>query len=360
MTLIGGNFMQSSASANATHPAPGSQSQPPQMILMQMIMGYWVSQLIYVAAKLGIADLLQTGTKHHSELATATGTDAPSLYRLLRALASVGIFTEGAPGQFSTTPLATFLQRDVPGSVRDAAIMMGDREHYNSWGNILHAVQTGQSGFENLFGMDIFAYYAQNPGSAEVFDRAMTSFSSMENAAVCADYDFAGIGSLVDVAGGQGSLLCSILQANPGMTGVLFDQPDVIERAKPQIAASGMGNRVQLASGSFFETVPAGADAYIMKHIIHDWDDERAIAILQNCHRAMGAGGKVLVVEQVIPPGNEPFMGKLLDVNMLVMCPGGKERTAEEFQALFSAAGFELTRIVPTQGIVSVVEGDRR
>jgi hypothetical protein len=352
--------MQSPAPDNATHPAPGLESPPPQMILMQMIMGYWVSQLIYVAAKLGIADLLQTGTKHHHGLATATGTDAPSLYRLLRALASVGIFTEVAPGQFAMTSLATFLQRDVSGSVRDAAIMMGDREHYNSWGNILHAVQTGQSGFENLFGMNVFEYYAQNPEPAAVFDRAMTSFSGIENAAVCTDYDFAGIGSLVDVAGGQGSLLCSILQANPGMTGILFDQPDVIERATPKIAASGMGDRIQLTSGSFFEAVPAGANAYIMKHIIHDWDDERAIAILQNCHRAMASGGKVLVVEQVIPPGNEPFMGKLLDVNMLVMCPGGKERTAEEFRALFAAAGFELTRIVPTQGIVSVVEGDRR
>ena len=352
--------MQLSSRLEITAPlSQGMESPPPEMVMMQMITGYWVAQSIYAAAKLGIADHLVNGEKSCTELAIATETHEPSLYRLLRALASVGIFVETSPGKFAMTPLAAFLQSGTSSSLRDVSIMLGDREHYNSWGNIVHAVKTGDSGFENLFGMNVFDYYAQNPEPADIFDRAMTSFSSVEIAGVRADYDFSSIRTLVDVAGGHGSLLTSILQANPGMTGILFDVPEVIERAKAHISNSGVSDRCQLSSGSFFESVPAGADGYILKHIIHDWDDERATAILKQCHRAMADNGKVLVVEQVIPPGNDPFIGKLLDVNMLVMCPGGKERTSEEFRALFAAAGFEMSRIVPTQGIVSIVEGIR-
>lgn len=347
-------FSQASALSN---PSFRIESPLPQIALLEMIMGYWVSQSIYVAAKLGIADRLKDGDKSCSELATATHTNELALYRVLRALASLGIFTEVAPETFGMTPLATFLHSDTPGSVRDVAIMMGDREHYASWGNILHAVQTGESSFDNIFGTNVFDYYAKNPQPAVIFDKAMTCFSKVENAAVSADYDFSPFRTLVDVAGGQGSLLMSILQAYPTLKGILFDLPDVIERAKSQIATREANDRCQLISGNFFESVPIGADAYLLKHILHDWDDERAIAILKQCHRAMAEGSKLLIVEQIISPGNEPFMGKLLDVNMLVMSPGGKERTAEEFRSLFVAAGFQLTQIVPTQGIVSVIEG---
>ncbi len=347
----------SSQSENTLNVSQFVESPLPQMTLLQMIMGNWVSQCIYAAAQLGIADYLKDGEKSYPELAIATSTHEQSLYRLLRALASVGIFAEVAPGKFAMTPLATFLQSDVPGSLRDFSIMMSDRGHYGSWGNILHAVQTGESGFEHLFGMNVFDYYAQNSEPAAIFDRAMTSLYSVENAAIIADYDFSLINCVVDVGGGQGSLLVSILQSNPCMTGILFDLPEVIERAEPHIAASGVSNRCQLVSGNFFKSVPAGVGAYIFKHIIHDWDDQRAIAILKQCHQAMLDNGKVLVVEQVIPSGNDPFIGKLMDVNMLVMCPGGKERTAEEFRILFAAAGFNLTRIVPIRGIVSIVEG---
>ncbi|WP_421657754.1 methyltransferase [Leptothermofonsia sp. ETS-13] len=349
--------MQTKLSENEVMSAPQStDTPPPQMVVLQMATAYWVSQSIYAAAKLGIADWLKEGAKSCEELATISGTDEQALYRLLRALASVGIFAETESRQFVLTPLANCLRSDVSDSVRDASIMMGDREHYNSWGNILHSIKTGESGFENLFGMNIFEYYSRNPEPAEVFDRAMTSFSSSEIPAIVASYDFSSIRQLVDVAGGHGSLLTTILQANPQMEGILFDLPEVIERAKSAIAQD-VANRVQLVTGSFFESVPAGADAYMLKHIIHDWDDERSITILKNCHKAMADNGRVLVMEQVIPPGNTPFMGKLLDVNMLVMCPGGKERTEVEYQALFEAAGFRLTRIVPTQTFVSVVEG---
>ncbi|UBF25808.1 methyltransferase [Kovacikia minuta CCNUW1] len=348
-----------SPNATSSESPQAVNTVPPQMVLMQMVTAYWVSQSIYAAAKLGIADQLKLGPQHCDQLAVTTGCDRTALYRLLRALASVGIFAETEPGYFCLTPLGDYLRSDMPGSVRDASIMVGDPEHYNAWGNILHSVKTGESAFENLFGMNIFQYYAQNPEPAAVFDRAMTSFSSTEIAGVVAAYDFSPIRKLVDVAGGHGSFLFSILKANPHLEGILFDQAEVIDRAQSLIGSEPLLNRCQLAAGDFFEAVPAGADAYILKHIIHDWDDERAIAILKQCHRAMTADGRVLVVEQVIPPGNEPFLGKLLDVNMLVMCPGGKERTAAEYQQIFAAAGFKLTRIVPTETFVSVVEGVR-
>lgn len=341
-------------------PAPQAiDTLPPQMVVLQMIMGYWVSQSIYAAARLGIADRLKDQPQHYTALATSTESHAPSLFRLLRALASVGILQETETGVFALTPLGEVLQSNVPNSVRDVSIMMGDPEHYDSWGNILHSVKTGQSGFEGLHGRNIFEYYAQNPEPAAVFDRAMTSFSSVENAAIATDFNFSGIHTLVDVAGGHGSTLLSILRTNPGMQGILFDQPDVIERATALLAHEPDASRCQLVSGSFFESVPAGGDAYTLKHILHDWDDERAIAILKRCHEAMNDRGRVLVIEQVIPSGNEPFLGKLLDVNMLVMCPGGKERTEAEYQHIFEAAGFRLNRIVPTSAIVSVVEGIR-
>ena len=336
---------------------PEVESPLHQLTLLQMIMGNWVSQSIYAAAQLGIADYLKDGDKSYVELATLTATHKQSLYRLLRALASLGIFAEVASGKFTMTPLATFLRSDVPSSLRDFSIMMSDYGHYGSWGNILNAVQTGKSGFEHLFGINVFEYYAQNPEPAAIFDQAMTSLYSCENTAIITDYDFSPIENIVDVGGGQGSLLISILQANPNMTGILFDLPDVIERSEPHIAASGLSSRCQLVSGNFFESVPAGVEAYILKHVIHDWDDERSISILKQCHQAMVDNGKVLIVEQVIPAGNDPFIGKLMDVNMLVMCPGGKERTAEEFRILFAEAGFKLTKIVPIRGVVSVIEG---
>ncbi|BAZ84003.1 methyltransferase [Dolichospermum compactum] len=336
---------------------------PQSMDLMQMLTGYWVSQSIYAAAKLGIADYITDEEKSYIELANTTQTHEESLYRLLRALASVGIFIETSPGYFATTPMANLLRSDVPDSLRDVGIMLGDIEHQLSWGNIVHAVKTGESGFEKSFGMNLFDYYCQNPEAADIFDRSMTGFSKIEAAGVITDYNFTGINSLVDVGGGMGSLLTSILQAYPQMTGILFDLPHVIERAKLSIA-NKRGNtddetsdRYQLVSGSFFEPLPPKQDAYLLKHIIHDWDDEKAIAILQQCRQAMAAHSKVLVVESVIPSGNEPFPGKFMDVNMLVMCTGGKERTAEEFFNIFKKAQLELVRIVPTRGMVSVVEG---
>ena len=335
-----------------------NQAMPPQLAVLQMASGYWVSRSIYVAAKLGIADLLKDSPKSCDELATATGTNAPSLYRVLRALASLGVFAETQPNHFTLTPLAACLQSDVPNSFRAFVIMLGE-EQYRAWGEFMHSVQTGGSSFEHIYGMNIYEYLVQNPESAKIFDESLTNFSVLESATIAASYDFSSIQTLVDVAGGQGLLIASILKSNPTLKGVLFDQPHVIERAKRFLEAEGVLERCQLAAGSFFESVPEGCDAYILKHIILEWDDERAIGILKRCHKVMPDNGKVLVAEQVIPPGNQPFMGKFLDLHMLAVTSGGRERTEAEYRALFEKAGFKLTRIVPTQREVSIIEGIR-
>ena len=336
--------------------SPKSIEMPALSAILPMLSGFWISQSISVAAKLGIADLLKESAHNCEELARSTNTNPRALYRLMRGLASVGIFAEQEQGFFTLTPLAACLQSDVPGSIRSLAIHAG-KEPYQAWGQLLYSIQTGNSAFEHLYQMNLFEYHALNPESGKLFDSAMTSFSATEGAAIAASYDFSSIHTLVDVGGGQGSLIGSILKANPTMQGVLFDRASVIEGAKPLIQAEAITERCQLVAGDFFESVPSGSDAYMLKKILHDWDDERAIAILKNCHSAMIENGKLLVIEQVIPPGNEPFYGKLEDLNMLVMCPGGCERTKAEYRVLFEAAGFQLTQIVPTSSDLSVIEG---
>ncbi|MBF2014477.1 MAG: methyltransferase [Rivularia sp. T60_A2020_040] len=328
---------------------------PLQVVLMQMATSNWVSQSLYAAAKLGIADLLKDGEKSYQELAQTTQTHARSLYRLLRALAGMGVFAETESGCFTLTPLANYLRSDTSDSLRAMVILNGD-EHYRSWGNVMYSLQTGESAFEHLYGMNVFEYYEQNPQPAEIFDRAMTSYSVVENAGVISDYDFTGIKTLVDVAGGRGKLLTDILKNYPDMKGVLFDLPAVIAGAKSSISDE-FKQRCQFVEGDFFQSVPVGGDAYILKHIIHDWGDEQAGAILKSCHQAMSKESKLLIVEQVIPPGNQPFFGKVFDLHMLIMCPGGCERTEDEYRILLEKAGFKLLRIVPTQSLMSVIEG---
>ena len=326
--------------------------------LDQMITGYWVSQAIYAAAKFGIADFLKDGPRDVTDLAAETSTNAEALYRLLRALASVGIFAEGQPGEFSLTPLAEPLQSDVEGSKRALALMSGD-EQFRAWAEIEHSIKTGQIAFDHVFGQPIFDYLSQNPDKARIFDAAMTGIHGRETADVLEAYDFSGIPMLVDIGGGNGMNIAALLQRYPEMKGQLFDLPHVVERAEERIVAEGVADRCQIVGGDFFEAVPSDADAYFMRHIIHDWDDEKALTILRNCHAAMPQDGKLLIVESVIPAGNEPFGGKLLDLVMLLI-PGGKERTEQEYRALLDQAGFELTRIVPTETELSVIEAHRK
>ena len=326
--------------------------------LDQMISGYWISQAIYAAAKFGIADQLNDGPKTVEELAGATTTNPDALYRLLRALASVGIFAERESRHFSLTPLAEPLRTDVAGSKRALALMMGD-EQFRAWAEIEYSIRTGKIAFDKVFGKPVFDYLGEHPDKARIFDAAMVGIHGRETSAVLSAYDFSRIGVVADIGGGNGSQITELLQKHPRMKGILFDLPHVIERANERIQASGLLDRCQLVSGSFFEAVPEGADAYVMRHVIHDWDEEKSLTILRNCHRAMSSASKLLVIESVIPPGNEPFHGKFLDLQMLLI-PGGKERTENEYRTLFERAGFELTRIVPTGTEVSIVEGKKR
>ncbi len=340
-------------------PTANNQTQtenPPELVMLQMIHSYWVFLLIYAAAKLGIADLLKNEALNCDKLASLTQTHPRSLSRLMRALASVGIFEENQQGDFALTPLSNCLLSDAPSSVRAGAIMLGE-EHYRAWGDILYSMRTGKSAFENLYGMNVFEYYAQNPEPEQIFSEAMTSVSIMEDMAVTKAYDFSKIQKLVDVGGGHGGLIASILKSNPHLQGVLFDQPSVVDGANNVLEKYGVSSRCEILSGNFFESVPSGGDAYILKHVLHDWDDETSISILKNCHQAMKKNDLLLIIELVIPPGNLPFFGKLQDINMLIMSHGGCERTQVEYQKLFECAGFKLTNIFPTEADTKIIEG---
>lgn len=331
------------------------QSPPGQVA--QMLTGYWVSQMLYVAAKLDLAGHLKSGPQTSDHLARETGTHPRALYRLLRGLASLGVFAEGEPKVFSLTPAAEALLDDAPGSQRAMALMTGE-EHYLSWSELLYSVRTGKTGFEKLYNTRPFDYLSQHPEQGAIFDAAMTSVHGRESPAAAAAYDFSDIEVLADIGGGNGSLLTTILEKFPNLRGILYDLPPVIERSKHNLDRAGLARRCQCLAGSFFESVPAGADAYMLRHIIHDWDDAESLTILKNCRKALEGNrqGRLLVLESVIPAGNDPMFGKLLDLNMLVI-PGGLERTEHEYRELFAAAGFRLTRIVPTATEISVIEG---
>jgi SAM-dependent methyltransferase len=326
----------------------------PQQI-MQLIFGSWHSQCVYVAAKLGIADLLADGPRSVDELAAKAGGHRFALYRVMRALASVGVFVEEPHATFALTPAASLLRSEVPGSQRAMALMLGE-EHYRAWGELLYSVKTGKPAFDKVFGQPLFEYLSQHPEQAAIFDKAMVGVHGRETSVILDAYDFSAFSSVADIGGGNGSNLTGLLQRYPRLHGTLFDLPGVIERAGKNIEKAGLSDRVHLVDGNFFESIPTGADAYFMRHIIHDWDDEKSHRILENIRRVITEHGRLLVVESVIPPGNEPFFGKLLDVTMLVV-PGGQERTEEEYRTLFGKAGFRLSRIVPTQAEVSVIEG---
>jgi hypothetical protein len=325
--------------------------------MSQMLSGYWISMSLSVAARFGLADLLASGAKTVSDLASATSTHSPSLYRLLRGLASVGVFAEDGAGKFALTPLAELLRTGVPGSQRSLALMMGE-EHYHAWGELEHSIRTGSTGFEKVFGKAIFDYLAEHPDSAKTFDEAMVGVHGRETGAMCEAFDFSTFGTLIDIGGGNGSLLSVVLKRTPKLLGILYDLPHVVERAKSNLQSAGVLDRCRTVGGSFFESVPAGGDAYLLRHIIHDWDDERCLKILGNVRKVISSSGKLLVVEGVVPAGNGPSFTKLLDLAMLVI-PGGKERTESEYTELYARAGFRLTNIVPTRSEVSVIDGVR-
>jgi hypothetical protein len=328
--------------------------------MLDLVTGYWVSQLVFVAAKLGIADVLARGPLPPDEIAKRVGAQPHALRRLLRALASRGVFAETANGRFKLTPLAETLRAGRPGSLRDFALMVVEDYGWNAWAALEWGVTTGGLPFDRVHGQPVFGYLHDHPEQERTFMASMASLSATENPAVAAAYPFRAIGRLVDVGGAHGHLLATILARHKTVRGVLYDQPQVVAGAAASgfVTAPAVRDRCEIVGGDFFASVPSGADGYIMKYIIHDWDDEKALRILGNCRDAMAPEGRVLVVDHVIPKGNGADWGKLLDINMLVI-PGGMERTREGFADLFARAGLRLKRVVPTKCPLSILEAVR-
>jgi len=323
--------------------------------MLRLITGSWVAQAIYVAAKLSIADRLVAGPQSAATLADLTGTHPRALYRVLRALASVGVFHEDDEGRFKLTPLAEPLRSDVPGSVRAFAVMMGSEWVWRSWGEVMHSVHTEKAAFEQVYGEPLFEYYAKNPDAARTTMEGLTSRSVPENAAVVDAYDFIRLGTVVDIGGGQGTLLASILTANPQLRGILFEMPHVIAAAQQTFKNAGSARRCELVSGDFFASAPPRGDLYILKKVIHDWEDEQARIIIGHCRSVIPDQGRLLLIENVVPQGNEPSFSKLIDLLMMVY-PGGRERTEAEYRKLLGSVGFTLNRVIPTTSLVSIIE----
>jgi hypothetical protein len=336
---------------------PGPQ---PSEVVMQLASGYMVSAALYTATKLGIPDLLANGPRSSKELAAATSSHEDSVYRLLRALASVGVFHESAPHTFELTPVGELLRAEREGSVRDMVLWLDNPFHYQTYAALPDAVKTGQTVVEKVFGESCFGYLEKNREVGEVFNRAMTMFSQMLTPAVLDAYDFSWLDgkTLVDIGGGHGHLLTAILQKYPKIRGVIFDLEHVHAGANARIGEAGLIDRCHTAGGDFFAAVPE-ADAYIMKHIIHDWSDEKALTILNNCRKHGRGQTKIILVEAVLTPGDEPGFAKLLDLEMLLL-PGGRERAEAEFARLFDQAGFTLKRVVQTQSPVCVLEAQKK
>jgi hypothetical protein len=333
---------------------------PPEAVMMQMISGKFVTVMLYVVAELKIADLVAEGPRSVADLAKETGANERSIYRILRALSSIGTFTETEDGVFGSTPTSDVLRSGVPGSMREMAIWIGCPFHNTAWSDIMPGVMSGGSNFSQRFGINVFEHMNENPKDLAIFQNAMTGFSGISAQWVVDAYDFSGASKVVDVGGGNGLLVSKILAANPSLQGILYDLPQVVAGAPDVLNAEGVADRCETIGGSFFEGVPKGADAYVLKHIIHDWDDERNKIVLDHCREAMNDGGKVVVVDMVIPPGNDPFFGKLLDIEMLVVTEGGLERKEEEHRALFESAGLNLDRVIPTEGFICVLEGSAK
>jgi hypothetical protein len=328
------------------------------MQMMELATGHMRAQAVYVAAKLGVADLLKDGPKTVEEIGESTQAHPGSLYRLLRALASIGIFNEQDDGRFALTPLATTLQSDGPNSVRPLVLLGGEEFHWGAWSNLLHSVTTGQCAFEHVHGMRFFEYLTKHPQAGVTFDTWMTRASQMQIPAIVSSYDFSDCRTVVDVGGGHGSLLAAILKANAHLKGILYDLPEVIQGAR-EIGRTGVAERCEAVGGNLFETVPRGGDAYLLKTVIHDWSDKLSLRILKNCHEAMADGARVLLIESIVPAGNQPHSSKFMDLNMLVLNHGGRERTEAEYRSLLEAAGLKLSQIIPTPSPLSVIEGVR-
>jgi O-methyltransferase len=334
---------------------PAQAPPPQQQVMMQLLFGKQLTYSLSGAARLGVADHMDDKPKPVEEIAAETGAHAPSLYRVMRMLASFGVFKEGPPRHFALTPAGELLKSNVPGTVRYFAMMFGDEWTTRAYEHFTSCLRTGQDGVSQAYGKDVFDLLAERPDQLATFQAAMTSGSTLAGNAITQAYDFSGIKRLADVGGGHGLLLAAILRANPKLHGVLFDRPEVVGSV-PEDRFAGCDGRVAIEAGSFFERVPDGCDAYLMKHIIHDWSDEHCRNILTLMRDKLPKNGRVLVCEMVVADEPGPTPAKLLDIEMLVMTVGGKERTPDEFRNLFASCGLKLSRIVPTGRPICVIE----
>jgi SAM-dependent methyltransferase len=326
--------------------------------LMQMMSGYWVTQAIYSAARLDIPDLLKNGPLPAGEVASRLGANEDFLYRLMRTLGTLGILTEEDNKVFRLSAMGQLLCEDTPNSMKHMALMLGG-EHYEAWGKLSDGVLSGKAPFEIVYGCQCFEYFEKNPQAGEIFNRAMTSLADNKISAVASAYNFSQFKLLVDVGGGHGRLLAGILKHNPNLSGIVFDLPHVVQGATAHFQEAGVADRARTEGGDFFTSVPADGDAYILSHIIHDWSDELARKILKNIHQAMRPNGKLLLAETVITSGQQGLIGTLMDLNMLVMTPGGRERTEEEYRQLLASAGFRLQRVIPATSTSSLIEAEK-
>jgi len=340
---------------NSATPPP---EMPPHAQLIQMAGGGWIAAMLYAAAKLGVVDLMTDGPRTAEEVAAATGTHAPTMYRFMRTMAHFGLLAEQEGRRFGPTTLGEALRSDAPGHARSTVLAFCSPAFSRSWDHLVHSLETGATGFEKAHGVPVFDYLAQHPEEASHFSGAMAGFHGSEPPTVAEAYDFSDVDTIVDVGGASGNMLAAILSRHAGPRGVLFDLPHVVADAPARLEAHGIADRVTIDAGSFFERVTAGADVYLLSHIIHDWSEDQCLTILGHCRRAMRPDGRVLIVETVLPEGNTPHLGKLQDLVMLVL-PGGQERTESEYDELLGKAGFRLNRVVPTASAVSVVEAVR-
>jgi len=326
-------------------------------MLMQMCSGYMISAALYPVTKLGIAELVADGPKTISELARETGANEDGLYRVLRALGCVGLFAEVSPRTFALTPASNLLRSDVTGNMRDLVMWMTNEFHFRTWGDMMHSVVTGRPAVEKVYGKVCFEAFQDLPETNVEFNNAMTNISAMTIPAILEGYDFSGIETLVDVGGGHGFLISQILKHHPNIKGMLFDLPHVLEGAKPRIQRLGLSSRLETCPCNFFESVPSGGDAYIMQHILHDWTDEQCHVILKNVHQALAGNknGKLIVLDSLVNTDGAFDFTKWKDLEMLIL-PGGRERTEDEFRTLLGNAGFKITRTIPLPSMVSIIE----
>jgi len=327
--------------------------------LMEMTIDHWRGELLLQAAEMSLADKFDgDNPRTAKDLAGEYGMRHRELYRFLRALTGIGLLSFAGKDSFRLTDLGQAIRTGAPGAARSAVIALVGDMVKPAWKDFDHGLMTGDPGFEKAHGQSLFEYLQKNPGMATFFSETMVGFHGREPPAVAEAYDFSGIGSLVDVGGASGNMLGHVLSRHPGVKGVLYDLPHVVADAPALLASHGVADRVSIEGGSFFDSVPKGHDAYLLSHIIHDWDDGENATILKNVREAMNPGGKLLIVEMVLPEGDAPHMGKMLDM-MMMLVPGGEERTAAEYAELLEPNGFRVTRVVPTDSAVSVVEAVR-